>query len=397
MGLRVQVEEFPQRFANHIERHKEFAESIATAVWEILKDYDEFHNVYVYNMGMIRRECDLGQENRFNILIGCSPKEDAGVYTEEIYINVPGGKLEYDVDVFELAVIEDRYERIMDDLGTTIAVLDYEQNVLYILYDVAKDVDDPTKVKWHIRYILDTLVKTTEITKKPKSNSWVNTDDASHLKEKLRQIATKQLEEELRQSKLKVATAEEDIKYFRNKLEQEYRILEKMKRELAIRQSISDNANENKLIEQMNLIANHPRVKDIIIEDDRFIINVPDIHVYDVQGREYYIGDFTISIRYDSSTIYFKNTNNRRTGYWSSRDHHPHISGEGQACFGNLEFTVAELSAQAEYYALYLSLLDFLENVNELDVAGGYVSSWDIVDGEEDESHLEEYEEEPEY
>jgi len=97
----------------------------------------------------------------------------------------------------------------------------------------------------------------------------------------------------------------------------------------------------------------------------------------------WYIGLFEISINLETLEISFANTNNRRTGKgrgFGGVIMHPHISKNGEACFGDLTEMIAFATSNADMATLIDVLIQYLQSINILDSAGRDVSCWDLID-----------------
>lgn len=136
-----------------------------------------------------------------------------------------------------------------------------------------------------------------------------------------------------------------------------------------------------KLLNELDNIVNHPKVKDLIIRNGKFIIETEPIYAYhDKIDARYYIGNMRIELQPENTRVRFFGDNPRRS-YWTERDPHPHVNGRnGEACLGNIAPTIAELCSQMELYALVMICIDFLESVNTDDPAGRNINRWDKVD-----------------
>lgn len=138
-----------------------------------------------------------------------------------------------------------------------------------------------------------------------------------------------------------------------------------------------------KLIADLDNIVAHPKVANLTLKDNKFIVNTAPLYAYhDKTGERYYIGNMRIEMKPDNTEIKFFGDNPRRS-HWTTNDPHPHVNGRtGNACLGSLAPTVAELCSQMEIYALTLMAIDFLESVNTDDTAGKHIVNWDMVDEE---------------
>lgn len=142
---------------------------------------------------------------------------------------------------------------------------------------------------------------------------------------------------------------------------------------------------KEKYIKEIDMIAEHPRVERVHIEDGYLVVFTEDIYTYDSLDRKYYLGKMKIKMSLNRADVRFYNTNNAREAYWSENDPHPHVNGaSGEPCLGNMESPIAELSSQGEIYALFTVCMNFLESANLDDIAGKSIKAWDIV-GEEGE------------
>ena len=73
------------------------------------------------------------------------------------------------------------------------------------------------------------------------------------------------------------------------------------------------------LINDLDLISKHEKIKDIRIIDDMFEIETNHLNIFTEQGDEYEGGEYTIKIRMDRVSVLFEG-NNRRKSYWSVQD-----------------------------------------------------------------------------
>jgi hypothetical protein len=138
----------------------------------------------------------------------------------------------------------------------------------------------------------------------------------------------------------------------------------------------------DKLVKEMQNIADHPRVTDLRIENEFITVTIPDIVATDKKDRSFYIGTFQVKINTSNSEVRFFGDNPRRS-HWSKQDPHPHVNGgNGSACLGNVSSTIAELCSQNEMYALVMTCIDFLENANIDDSAGKHVTNWDRMNAD---------------
>ncbi|NIT13201.1 MAG: hypothetical protein GTN99_02855 [Candidatus Dadabacteria bacterium] len=94
-------------------------------------------------------------------------------------------------------------------------------------------------------------------------------------------------------------------------------------------------------------------------------------------------GPYYIQINLQTKTIRFYPTEKALlfTGLWTGSVH-PHVSGSGEACWGNAVEPIAELQSQHEYPFLVDFLLDYLQSVNVRDPAGREYYKWPVLTGD---------------
>lgn len=100
------------------------------------------------------------------------------------------------------------------------------------------------------------------------------------------------------------------------------------------------------------------------------------------QGMRFYFGRYRIVADICKGTVSFFNLEESlcRHGYWGNKCQHPHVSGEGRPCLGNVRDDIKTAIDNFEFGYLAILCLSFLSNVNILDAAGSYVISWPLVD-----------------
>lgn len=129
----------------------------------------------------------------------------------------------------------------------------------------------------------------------------------------------------------------------------------------------------------LDLLTKHEKIRDVLIEGSDIVVHTVPLYMFDLTDNRYYLGNCNFRIDIFTTTITFDN-DNRKQGYWNEDDVHPHISGAGEACWGSIDATIAELCSQYQIYAIAMMCINFLEQANTDDSAGQYVISWDKVD-----------------
>lgn len=184
----------------------------------------------------------------------------------------------------------------------------------------------------------------------------------------------------LEDDKRKIERIEEDIRSYTRDLKTKYDNRIRLQRNIETAQTKLESVDQ-KLIADLDAIIHHPKVKDLMIQGELFIVETEPIYAYhDKNGSRYYIGNMRIELNPNNTDVKFFGDNPRRS-HWTAHDPHPHVNGSnGHACLGNIASTIAELSSQMELYALTMICIDFLESVNTEDSAGRHITNWDQVD-----------------
>ena len=137
---------------------------------------------------------------------------------------------------------------------------------------------------------------------------------------------------------------------------------------------------ESKIKREIELIRTQKNYESISLEGNTLDILVNDIIIYEeVSERYYYVGEVEILINLESCEIKYMPTSktNTRRGYWGAKQVHPHVDCKGVPCLGNADAMIAEYITDREYYAAYLTAVNFLKSVDVYDCAGYAVSFWD--------------------
>lgn len=298
-------------------------------------------------------------------------------YADETGLTINGVKFEKIKSSLPY-VGEDNYHVVKSEEGIAIAEYDKNGEELNFLVDVFNEFEDKNRKLFN--YIMQNI---NEIFKARKmENSWVHTSNKEALTERFMHKLREQKERELRDSKNQIDRYEHDIETYKRQLKQMWDNLLRIRRNIGNEEEYLKSVSDQ-FIKDLDLIAKHPKVSDLHIVDGKIEMYTTDIYAYNKKGERFYIGQFKVSMNLENTDVKFFNLNNRRNGFWTSQDHHPHVNGSnGQACLGSVASTIAELASQSQAYALALICIDFLENANIEDPAGAKVYNWDMVDGE---------------
>lgn len=147
--------------------------------------------------------------------------------------------------------------------------------------------------------------------------------------------------------------------------------------------SITFNKEEvlKQITEEVNFIRNHDKTESVAVISTGFEIITKRIKLYEPVNDKYYRIDpvkIIINIRKNQVSIYAANGIGENA-YWDNSPH-PHISGSGFACFGNIEHQVSQYINEGELYSLYVLLISFLSTCDVNDPAGAEITVWDEID-----------------
>lgn len=147
--------------------------------------------------------------------------------------------------------------------------------------------------------------------------------------------------------------------------------------------SITFNKEEvlKEITEEINYIRHHDKTESINIIPIGFEIITKRIKLYEPINDTYYRIDpvkIIINIRENKVSIFAANGVGK-DAYWDNCPH-PHISGSGFACFGNIEHQISEYINEGNLYNLYVLLISFLSTCDIDDPAGAQVTVWDEID-----------------
>lgn len=185
----------------------------------------------------------------------------------------------------------------------------------------------------------------------------------------------------------------EECKNNINRLEQEFEVLKN--RIYSIPKAIQnsrvtidalekDTFYADKTRKELENIENHAMVEDVdYTEVGSINVYTKDIYCYDENDNRYYIGKMLIKVPLmkDKDTKIF-NLNNKRDAYWGEQSNHPHVNEDGRPCLGTAMAMIAEFQANSEYFAIFITLLNYCQSCDIYDIAGASVVAWDRVDEE---------------
>lgn len=268
---------------------------------------------------------------------------------------------------------------IKSEEGLPIAEYRSKFNELAILIDIFEEECDEDAIEI-FEYIIGRMYELHWGKLKDK-NSWVKTSNKEELLENVKKIFKQDINAEIERLRSSVESRKESIAYHTHALKTSHvELINSMNKIDAIESGNSDI--DQRIVSDLDLIANNDKVVDVRIEDGCFKVFTDDLYVHNIKTNErHYLGLMEIKINMRDTDVRFYNLNNPRQSYWTRHDPHPHVDGEnGRPCLGNVAATIAELCAQKELYALVLTSIDFLENADPTDPAGRRIRNWDMVD-----------------
>ena len=355
--------------------HRQFTSKIADKIIEVLNSTVDMRKIDVYNLN--REFCNYRAGDKGRIVIyGNASRKGAGqeLITLETPLKINGVENEF------TTFMQPRGDGVVITSENGIALAEYfrDTNELFILFNLFKKYNESAIEIF--KYILE---QWNELVWKRAAlkNSWIHTSNKEALTKRFNEHVKRAQEEQIRHDRDQARRYEEAIEENKRKIKQFYDNLIRLRNQIEVAEQNLNNAMD-KLTKDLDLIVNHPKVSDLHIKDDKFIIFVPNVYAYDEDDNRYYIGNCRVEIKLENADVRFFGDNPRKS-YWTEKDPHPHVNGDnGSACLGNVASTIAELASRNEIYALALVCIDFLESVNTADPAGRNIKNWDMVDEE---------------
>lgn len=143
---------------------------------------------------------------------------------------------------------------------------------------------------------------------------------------------------------------------------------------------------KRKTMNELAFIMQHKLVDSVEFSDGYLIINTKSLHIREPHtNRRYYLGKMSITIYMSNGNLNIDCVNNDRySDCWGSNVVHPHVNQEGEPCLGTAAEQFSVFWSEKEYYAAFITILNYLQTVDIEDIAGYEVCQWDEVgdDGE---------------
>lgn len=362
--LLIEVKNYRRPFGSK-ERHEYYAEKIKEIIESKLTTITEIKHVKVFNFSGEIHNHFVGTREKLVIFVDAthnltSSRVDIIMRNKEFKIFTPH---------------TDNKQIIID--GFVVAEYNERQNELNILFDLFSDHANDVCLE----IFAEIMEKFNNDILLPKTfqDSWKNTANKETLKSKIITNLTTRSKDIIAREKREIENLENQIRDYKTKIKRAFDNLQTKRRVISSEEDYSGKIAEN-LINDLNLIIENEKIKDIHFKDNKFTIFTNKLKIYSSHGKIYDGAEYTVTINMDNSIIEIQ-SNNKRKSYWSTNDPHPHVNGRnGEPCLGNISSTIAELCSQYQLYAITLVCLDFLESANTEDVAGAYVVNWDEID-----------------
>lgn len=189
-------------------------------------------------------------------------------------------------------------------------------------------------------------------------------------------------ENELRREHDRLVMITSDISRYTDGLARLYKEQQQIMKRIKATQKASDEK-QDKIKKDLEQILALDKIRSITSSNDGKTLNVRTelLYGYTQHNRCFKLAPYNIIIDFIDGLIRFDCPQAfKRRSCWSDNCPHPHISTGGEACFGNIASTIAQLLADMELFALITILLNYLESINVEDIAGEYCTNWDEVD-----------------
>lgn len=131
-------------------------------------------------------------------------------------------------------------------------------------------------------------------------------------------------------------------------------------------------------VNDFDKLFDSPKVVDVRVNGDRIQVFTKTLYCVDPRSNlTHEIGAFRIDIHINGG-VRWHNLTRTVNGHWSGCQA-PHINSNGEACLGNMEEVIPQLTADYEFAALAMVCIQFVESVNVNDSAGQYINRWPVA------------------
>lgn len=351
-------------------------EQLASTI--LASTFYDLKGLRIFNMNGAQKRYHAGNRDSVTIFLNATPNtsapkvpRDLNMFSTFFGIEVAHGQRLNHVQA-------DDIQNLLTPEGEVFGSYIKGDHDIYIHHDFQQY---PNEKHLELLKVVFTYIKEQILDKKGMENSWIHTADKESLLHKFKKRIIDQNARNLEDDKYRLNDFQEKVTRYQRDLKSGYDNIARLMKTISAVEAGEVEVTD-KLVTEMNNIANHPRITDLRIENEFITVTIPDVVAVDKKERSFYIGTFQVKINTSNSEVKFFGDNPRRS-HWTSTDPHPHVNGRnGQACLGNVASTIAELCSQNEMYALVMTCIDFLENANIDDSAGKHVTNWDLMNSD---------------
>lgn len=201
--------------------------------------------------------------------------------------------------------------------------------------------------------------------------------------EEIKKASEIKQEQEIKERQEEYENQKSEVEYLEAKIEKAKKALEAKK---DILEKTKDEIDVENIEQQLREIKNNIYVDKVEFKTMTRKLRVTTKDIYmkspEIEDDIRYLGKMQIDINLDNYAVRFANLNNTRYNYWGEDGHHPHVSGTGSPCLGNLSDTLAIANQENNLYIAVLQCIGFLQTYDPADCAGAYYRAWDKVDEE---------------
>ena len=171
-----------------------------------------------------------------------------------------------------------------------------------------------------------------------------------------------------------------------NRVKEEYlNVLKKVEKLKMINLNDEKEKLKKSFVKEINLIEGMKNVNKVNINKSFFEVEFKDIICYEPENDRYYVMPDMVCIIYTSNKNLKvfpidKEDENCRSGYWVEKQCHPHVDDAGDPCYGSIATQIAQYFEDREYFAIAMTMLNYLKTCNIYDSAGKYIYNWDEID-----------------
>jgi len=292
------------------EVHEEYKTHIAEIIREKLIDID-VENVEVYNMSGVKMHPDTNnRHNKKRLIIALNATVEPNSESVDIFFDDPPkvNNIEVDINTYLHISGSDTTTLIYSSEGMVLAEWHEEKYLLCILVDlfglcnerrlsIFQNIMEEFNNKiWRYRHL---------------KFSWIHTPDKEKLTDKVLQQIKDQKNSYLRELRRTADNMKDRCEQLRRDLRLNHDTM-LQKQRIIETETIHLEQSQNKLVEELDIIVNHPKVKDLHIKENIFHIFTEHLDIYDENNQRYKGGEYEITIDMSTSQVRFFGKNCRQ-------------------------------------------------------------------------------------